>query len=185
MSRKLSKFSPNKDKMRELILYISQSCATQHNFGKTKLVKTLYFADVFSFLRSGQPITGWAYIRMPYGPFPDDIESELEGMIRSNQLQIQAARASSWYEVQKPVNLREPNLSLFTPDEIHVVNGVIRQLEGLSGSTLSEISHVMAWKFAREGEEIPYESIHLDTRPLTDAEIIRGMEIAEEHGLVT
>ena len=33
MSRMPHRFEPNKEKMRELIQYVSQSCTTQNNYG--------------------------------------------------------------------------------------------------------------------------------------------------------
>ncbi|MDE2852530.1 MAG: Panacea domain-containing protein [Chloroflexota bacterium] len=184
MSRMPRKFKPNRQKMRQLILYISQNCARQSSYGKTKLFKTLYFADSLSFLHSGEPITGWRYVRLPYGPFPDVIDAELQAMIESKLLQMQIVGGDYLYPLQKPVNLKEPDLSEFSPQEIVIVNHVIQELENLSGTYLSESTHRGAWKFVSQGEEIPYESFHLDTHPLTEPEIIRGMEVAGEHGFL-
>lgn len=185
MSRTPQEFKPDHEKMRQLILYISQNCAGQSNYGKTKLYKTLFFADSLSFLHTGKPITGWRYVRMPYGPFPDVIEAELDSMIESRLLQMQMVKGDYLYTLHKPVNLQAPDLDAFSPQEIVIINHVIEELEGLSGSYLSESTHRGAWKFVSQGEEIPYESFHLDTNPLTETEIIRGMEIAEEHELLT
>ena len=184
MSRTPRNFDSNQEKMRQLIQYISQCCADQSNYGKTKLLKTLYFADSLHFLRYGEPITGWKYIRMPHGPFPDNIESELNSMIDAGLLPMQMTRRNHLYQMHKPVNLQEPDLDEFSPQEIDVVNYVIHKLETLSGTNLSEFSHLGAWKFARQGEEIPYESFHLDTTPLTETEMILGREVARKHDLL-
>lgn len=185
MSRMPQKFEPNKKKMRQLIQYISQRCANQSNFGKTKLCKILYFADSLFFLHHGKPITGWRYIRMPHGPFPDGIEAEYDTMIELGMLQMQVLKGDYLYPLHKPVNLQLPDLDVFTSQEINTVEWVINQLENLSGSRLSEATHLGAWKFAHEREEIPYESFHLDTNELNQLEVDRGMEIAREHGLLT
>ena len=185
MSRMPQEFKPDQEKMRQLILYISQNCADQSNYGKTKLYKTLFFADSLSFLYTGKPITGWKYVRLQYGPFPNNIEAELHSMIESRLLQIQMVEGSYLHTLHKPVNLQKPNLDVFSPKEVHIINLVMQELEGLSGSYLSEYTHRGAWKFANQGEEIPYESFYLDTSPLTEAEITRGMEVAKEHGLLT
>jgi hypothetical protein len=50
---------PNaEDRLRELVLYISERCERDVYFGKTKLNKVLVFADFSSFARTGRPITG-------------------------------------------------------------------------------------------------------------------------------
>lgn len=184
MERRPQVFTPDQKKMHELIQYISQQCASQANYGKTKLCKTLYYADSLSFAHLGQPITGWSYIKMPYGPYPDNIEFEFESMISRDQLQMQATGGYYFHPKQKPVNLREPDLDVFSPQEISLVNFVIREIEDLSGTHLSNISHLGPWKFAGDGEEIPYESFHLDVSPLTAEEHIRGLEVAAEHDLL-
>lgn len=183
MERRPQVFTRNQEKMHELIQYISQQCASQDNYGKTKLCKTLFYADSLSFAHLGKPITGWSYIKMPYGPYPDNIESEFVSMISEGQLQIQVAGGYPFSPKQKPVNLREPDLDMFSPQEISVIDYVIRRIEDLSGTHLSNISHSGAWKFAGDGEEIPYESFYLDVSPLTAEEHIRGLEVAAEHDL--
>lgn len=185
MDRMPQKFTPDQEKMRQLIQYISQRCASQSNFGKTKLCKTLYFADSLCFLHLGYPITGWEYIRMPHGPFPDGIEAEYEEMIDLGMLQMQIVKGDYLYPLHKPVNLQLPNLDVFTSQEISIVNSVIEQLEDMSGSYLSDVTHLGAWKFAKEREKIPYESFHLDTNALTPMEEVLGIEVAKAHGLLT
>ena len=50
--------------------------------------------------------------------------------------------------------------------------------------TVSELTHKMVgWKAARFKETIPYETIFLTDEPLSDTDVERGREIAEEHGL--
>jgi len=184
MRRRPRTFESNQKKMHQLIQYISQQCASQNNFGKTKLCKILHFADSVSFVVGGEPITGWEYVRMPYGPYPDNFEYELESMISSGQLQMQVTSEFPGYSKKKPVNIQEPDLTVFSAQEIAIVNYVIREFEDLTGSQLSELSHGGAWKFASQGETIPYESFLLDLGELSPEEIHRGMEVAEEYAVL-
>ena len=185
MGRMPQQFEKNEEKMRQLIQYISQSCASQSNYGKTRLCKTLYLADSLYFLQYGKPITGWRYIRMPHGPFPENIDAEYEKMTDLGMLQMQVVKDGYLYPLHKPVNLQLPNLDVFTPQEIAIVDHVIEQLEDMSATYLSEMTHLGAWKFAKRHEEIPYESFHLDTSTLTPMEVDRGIEVAKVHGLLT
>jgi hypothetical protein len=60
----------NPKKLKELILYISQKCASDPNFGAIKLNKILYFSDFASFAHYGEPITGAEYQKLEQGPAP-------------------------------------------------------------------------------------------------------------------
>ena len=39
---------------------------------------------------------------------------------------------------------------------------------------------MVGWQIATEGETIPYETVFLSNEPLSEAEIVRGREIAAE-----
>ncbi|MFY9823744.1 MAG: hypothetical protein WAM82_20355 [Thermoanaerobaculia bacterium] len=61
---------------------------------------------------------------------------------------------------------------------------VIQSLWGRTNAEVSLISHVnIGWKLARHKETIPYETIFLSDRPLTDAELEYGHRLAAELGL--
>ena len=51
----------DEEKLSELILYISQKCATDPKFGAVKLNKILYLSDFLAFGNWGEPITGVEY----------------------------------------------------------------------------------------------------------------------------
>lgn len=185
MERQPQTFESDPKKMHQLILYISQKCANQGNFGKTKLCKILHFADSTSFMFGDEPITGWEYVRMPYGPYPNNIESEFESMCDSGLLHMQPISEMPGYPRQKPVNLKEPDLTIFSAQEISIVDHTIERFENLTGTELSELSHGGAWRFAVQGEVIPYETFFLDLSELTPEEIHRGLEVAREYELLT
>ena len=182
MDRKPKSYPLNEDKLKNLILYLSQKCAGHSNFGKTKLCKLLYFSDFLNFAEYDEPITGCEYIRMPYGPYPDDFRHTLNSMIDDRQLALQKFQLAQDQVQEKPVNLEEPDLSLFSASEVSIIDSVIEKFASSSGTAMSEFSHRLGWKFARDREVIPYESIFIDTRPLTEEERVRGQEIAAEYG---
>jgi hypothetical protein len=65
-----------------------------------------------------------------------------------------------------------------------VVDDVINALSEADAETVSALTHkLVGWKAARRGETIPYETIFLTDEPLSEVDIERGREIAEEHGL--
>lgn len=182
MTRQTRTFSTDVHKQENLILYLSQKCAAQHDFGKTKLCKLLYFSDFLYFAEHKVPITGCDYIRMPYGPYPDGFQDLLDSMESAGKIALQKFPYVQNENQEKPVNLVDPDLTLFSAHEISMIEHVVGTYSLASGTTLSNYSHRLGWKFARDLEVIPYESIFIDTRPITEEETIRGQEIAAQYG---
>lgn len=171
-------------KLAELILYISQKCADDPCFGATKLNKILYFADFLHYGNHGAPITGVEYQKLPYGPAPRRLVPVRDSMVSKGWLGIQPVELRSGSVQKKPVNLREPDLSLFSGSEIAQVDAVIRGLCDSDSETVSELSHRMVgWQVVEENETIPYSTVFISNPRMTEAEMQRGLEIAAKHGL--
>ncbi|MFY9727836.1 MAG: Panacea domain-containing protein [Bryobacteraceae bacterium] len=176
----------NIQKFKELILYISQNSADDPAFGSVKLNKLLFFSDFVSFAYNGAAITGAEYMKLELGPGPRHLVPVREEMIRDGELGIQEkAKVMSGTVQQKPVNLREPNLDLFSAKEIALVDSVIRSLATRSANDTSRLSHMMcAWKLAPMGSTIPYGAVFLSDSPLTEPDKVRGQELAKEYNLL-
>ncbi len=167
------------DKFRELILYISQRCASDPKFGATKLNKILLYVDFFSFGKTGKAITGFEYQHLPNGPAPRKLLPVREKMIKEGILVLQEVPLMSGKTQKRTVNLRSPNLKIFSGEEIALVDFIIDALSDCDAKTVSDLSHRMiGWQIATQGETIPYETVFLSNEPLTEAEISRGLEIA-------
>jgi len=168
-------------KLGELILYISQKCALDPNFGATKLNKILYFSDFLAYGNWGKSITGSQYQHLPKGPAPKQLRPVRAQLQASGWLAIQPVQLSNGYVQHRTVNLREPDLTLFSGTEIALVDRVIEQLSGLNATEVSDLSHLeVGWKATRNGETIPYATVFLSSAPLSEAELWRAREIAQE-----
>ena len=60
------------DKLIESAVHLMNGSAHDPNFGMTKLVKLLYYADCTSYILHGESITGTTYIHFPHGPYPEN-----------------------------------------------------------------------------------------------------------------
>jgi hypothetical protein len=79
---------------------------------------------------------------------------------------------------KRTVALREPDLSAFTGAEIATVDEVIAAFWDADATSASAFSHrFMGWKIAEDQEEIPYESVFVADRPLTQAEKDYALEL--------
>ena len=173
-------------KLAELILYISQRCATDPEFGAIKLNKILYLSDFLSFGNFGEPITGVEYQHLRLGPAPRRLIPVREALQSAGKLVVQTLPLKSGRQQTRTVNLSDPNLKLFSGREIALVDSVIDDLWNLDAEESSEFSHrFVGWKMTKEGDNIPYGTIFISDEPLSSAEILRGQELARELNLAS
>lgn len=158
------------EKLRELTLYLCQQSETDANFGSTKLNKLLFYSDFSSYGRYGKSITHQEYQKLPFGPAPCNIVPLLEDMVGEKEIFILERRFRG-YSQKKPLALREPNLSVFTAQEISVVDKQIKIYWEMTGAQISSQSHqFVGWAWAGENEIIPYVTALAESRELTDKE---------------
>jgi hypothetical protein len=168
-------------KFRELLLYLARKTEGDPRCSRTKIYKILFYADFLAFQKLGHSISEQNYQRLPNGPAPKRALPILERM-QSEGLCVWAERDFYGRTQQKLVALREPDLSLFTGDEIAIVDEVIAKLWPYTASDVSELSHrFIGWQLARDGEDIPYSTVALgEPRPPTPREIEYGQRLARE-----
>src|SRR5579863_5403641 len=117
----------SEQRFRELLLYICEKCATDPKYGATKLNKILYFSDFLGYARFGKPITGFEYQREKNGPVPKRLVPVRNEMIRTGELAMQPVKLVSGRVQHRYVNLREPRLEIFTPEQIALVDSIIEK----------------------------------------------------------
>jgi len=164
------KMEANEKGFAELVLYVSRKSEDDPRFGSTKLNKILFYADFIHYGKTGRSITGAEYQRLEWGPAPRrllPIQRELE---EGDALAIQKVEYHGRYQ-KRTVALREPDLSSFSGEEIATVDGVIDDLWGANASDVSDLSHRLpSWQIAEENETIPYVSVFVSDRQLSQAE---------------
>src|SRR5260370_35529677 len=97
-------------------------------------------------------------------------------MIAKQELGMQELPLTPW---KRTVNLRRPNLSVFQPEHIALVDGLIEALGKHDGNVLSGLTHKMpCWIIPDLYETIPYETVFLSEEPLTEADKARGLALA-------
>jgi hypothetical protein len=167
-------------KLKELILYVSDRHETDESYGSVRLAKTLFYADFLFYAKHGRSITEERYIRRPNGPMPDSLLNVRDRMVRERELVVKT-RDYRGYPQKRPIAIRAPDLSGFTGEEIAMVDYVLSQLEGQSATTVSDLSHRFeAWQFAEDGEEIPYHTAFLSDAEPTPEDWELARELASE-----
>jgi hypothetical protein len=144
-------------KFKELILFICGSCEPSR-LGAVKLHKILYLADMLRFAFEGRAITGSIYVKREFGPTSRHLLSALKELRRENAIRV---GSSIYFRFRKATYLpqREPDMSLFTEEEIALVRDVVDFVANHNtAKTISEFSHNRAWEMAEFGAEIPYHT---------------------------
>jgi uncharacterized phage-associated protein len=166
----------------ELILYLARRLEPQAALGRVKLAKLLMLCDFTAYRRLGRSITGATYEKWEHGHLPHELLLSERDLEAAGALTVEP---TEYYgkRLRHLAAHRDPDMSLFTEDELAVVEGVIRQYGHESASYLKWMSHQeLGWRLAEEHEEIPYTTVYLSRRGPTDDDVRRGQELASVHG---
>ncbi len=178
--------SMDQQKFRELVLYIAQKCMNHQKYGITKTNKILFFSDFIAFAKLGKSITGADYFKLPKGPAPRQMKPILAEMTAHGELALAPQRVFT-HTQQRPTALREPDLSLFSGEEIAIVDQVIELLKDKYAEEVSDLSHYyLGWQLVEDRETIPYGSVYwrvTKKEDITERDIRIGDEIAKQYNL--
>ena len=162
------RFQFSRGKLAEAVHYV---CANMpaNQLGNVKLHKVLYFADMFRFLETGQPITGVEYIKQRFGPTARHLTATLRELEANGTLSVSSEEYFGYQK--KTYRCRRPyDRSLLSNDELDVIQKFMVFVSSLSAAEVSEISHDAAWESVPLGEAIPYSSIFRVIAPEIDEE---------------
>jgi len=141
----------NLRKLRQLIIFFAHHNAVKP-LGKTKLFKLLYFADVTHIQTMGEPITGVEYRKFPFGPVPTQGDFALKELQLHRLISQKRISLPNGYFMREFTALQEPDMTIFTAQEIKTIHYVIQEYGKDTASVLSWKSHQeYAWLFAEEG----------------------------------
>lgn len=173
----------DREKFRELVLYVARESEGDVHFGATKLNKILYFSDFKAFAITGEAISGADYQRLERGPAPRQILPLLKEMEREGEVARTERRYFNLLQ-KRVVPLRDPDMRAFSEQEVEIVDRVISELRLLNASQVTALSHLeTGWQVARPGETIPYHSAYISNRRPTQRELEeRGITAAHGHG---
>ena len=175
------KITFEESKFKELLLYIAGRCEDDPHFGAIKLNKILFLSDFVAYAETGKPITGAEYEALEFGPAPRLLRPIRDEMQEDKDLVVQK-RLRFAYSQHRVIPLREPNLSMFTAEEIALVESIIDVCHGETGKDLSEFTHgLRGWQIADYKEVIPYSTIFLSEEPLTKADVDRARELVAQY----
>lgn len=171
-------WSQDTAKLRELVLFIVDRCADEQ-IGDIRLNKVLFFSDAFALQQLGRPITGARYQKLPLGPAARALVPLRNEMIGDGDVEVEMVGKRRVTRA-----LRKPKMSLFSDDEIKLVERVIDLFRAYSANGLSDESHVLSpgWNLVELKEDIPLESQLISTVAPAPEVLERGRELAQKFG---
>ncbi len=149
----------NLEKFKQVLLYVLREVGSRPNVGETVLNKLLYFIDFDYFEKFEENLMGATYIKNHYGPTATELVKIIKEMEENGEIE----KVKSQYfqrEQTKYLPRQNPDLSLFTAQEIEHINDVLARLADKSAKELTNYSHGdLPWLAAEEGAPISYESV--------------------------
>jgi Antitoxin SocA-like, Panacea domain len=175
-------FTFEREKFRQLMLYFSKRGREENLvIGSTKLNKLLFFTDFRAYAETGVPVTGARYQRLEHGP-------AARAMLPVRTEMVEELREAH-FEVRGPDDHNdvlvadvEPDLSLFTEDELRIADAVFDELRDFNARAVSDYAHYRSagWRVMQNGEDIPYESALCSTEPAPAEAIELGRQLASQ-----
>lgn len=151
-------FPFEREKFRELILYIAEKTEHDPNFGDTHLNKVLYWADFDAYGSLGRPITGARYFKLPYGPGAKPLVPVRDELAEEGFVEIVEPPPGS-YKARKTIAKRPADASLFSDKELELVDDLVSRLQGLTAKKVSDLAHEEAgWNLVELYDDIPYQA---------------------------
>jgi hypothetical protein len=173
----------DRNKFRELLVYIAERSADDPYFGDTKVNKALYWIDFHGYCQLGRPVTGARYTKQPRGPLATALLPVRDELVAEGALQVEERQVGD-YAARITAPLRSADTSMFSEDELELADSVINRLKGRWAVTVSAVSHQQSpgWNLVQDGEEIPYSTALISTEPLSGETTERLREAAARLG---
>jgi len=145
---------PDLDRLAEMAVFFAAKCP---GIAKSKLLKMLWYSDFLCYRRTLCSMSGAVYCHNYFGPIP--LAHDLV-MAYMERMQFIALKPQSYGEVEgeRVEPLVEFEADLFSPEELKVLEDVLRKFKACSATALGKMSHKeRGYTETQLGEPIPYE----------------------------
>lgn len=182
MSREVYTNRVDQRKFREAVVYCCSQCSDSKSWGLVKLMKILFYADFVAYEELGHAITGATYVKLPQGPVPTESKPLQDRMVEERDIALEIRKVIDFTEV-RPVAVREPNLEVFSPQEVSILDRMISWIKPMTAKQISTHSHDHpGWKMVKMNEQIPYSSALLTSRTDRKLSVETIREVLSSYG---
>lgn len=123
--------------------------------GATKLNKSMWVADLLSYIERATTITGQSsYKKLQFGPVPNGIKAHLDELISEGKVFRREVPTIKGRR-HEYIWLKEPDISVFLPEEIDILNRAIAYVcDNHTAESISELTHDPLWENTLMGAQI-------------------------------
>ena len=170
------------NQFKALVHHVIHICSDNPvQLGATRLNKILWYSDAIAYQVRGKPITNATYIKKQYGPVPKYVLPTLNELRDDGKIVIKEGQYE--FDPRKFISMIPPYDDAFSEEEKHIISIVVDFVLQRTASEISEASHDVIWKAAKEGEEMPlYATLASVPGVITEKDIRWANEIADKHG---
>lgn len=138
-------------RLKNIMLYVLQRCGDTFC---TKMNKLLFYIDFLSYRERGLAMSGLSYRAISYGPVPENWDRVYSQFDEIHQ----EPRLIGDFEGNVLTSSENPDETLFTPDELAVLDAVCTRFGSMSSREISALSHKeKAWLDCHESHSrIPF-----------------------------
>ncbi len=149
----------NRDKFKQVLLYVLGKVGGKPNVGETVLHKLLYFIDFDYYEKFEENLMGATYIKNHHGPTSVELGAIIEKMEKNGELEAVKSQYFKFPQ-KKYLPLKYPKLDILSAREIEHIDGVLARLSDKNAKEIENYSHEdIPWKSAQDGQPLSYESV--------------------------
>lgn len=162
----------DRKKFKSLVHLICSRCQDNPSrLGAVKLNKVVWYIETNYYVGTGgKSLTGVRFTKQKNGPVAAAMVPVIKELVDEGALVVNDV---SYYSFSKKeyITKKQPNLSLFTADEIQLIDRMIDAVCDLhTAASISDATHTESWEIAEMGETIPLFAIMAKPRRITDAD---------------
>lgn len=166
--------------LESVVLYLADRSKDDPSWGRTKLCKLLFFADVDYYATHLRSLTGLEYHKRDHGPYPPTVTSLCARLVRDGRARQESVPVSDFTQ-NRLVALAPPQEGDLPAEITAVLDRVLTKFAKASASQLSEETHRMiAWKAAADREPIPLGATLLNAVRPTREDYEHALELTGE-----
>ncbi len=126
----------SKEKIFNMILFFAEKTIL-----KTKLLKEMFYSDFLCYKETCKSITGLEYAKLPFGPVPDQYETIINYCVLNDYINYDVEINNNDYESHNISALKKFDKTMFTDEELDVMQKVRDKFKKFSARDIVDYSH--------------------------------------------
>lgn len=141
------------EKIKNVILYLASE-----TIPKTKLLKEMFYSDFYNYKNTTTSITGLEYVKLPFGPVPDDFDTIINLLYKENLIDYKIKYINDESECHLIKSKKEFDKDIFDSEELEVLSKIKTYFKSYTTKEIVEKSHQeKAYLKTSKNKKIDYE----------------------------